>query len=189
MLVYEWICTLQFLRFAVGLLVQSSLVSLFDVFDLRSLSTKWASHRKQIVWNIFRLWRILLCWYIKPCMLLNQVCHVCVRFGEWVLTSKAMKRLLQAKGDYFGDWVFAQLSTSKFYSPRCLSNRVGQRDKGERSHGFTFERWSWPSWGIVEWTRTRRYGQDRNRESKLRKRICWPREHRREKGTQVNGER
>ena len=28
----------------------------------------------------------------------------------------------------------------QFYSPRCLSNRVGLRDKGERSHGFTFER-------------------------------------------------
>jgi len=40
MLVYEWICTLQFLCFAVGLLVQSSLVSLIDVFDLRSLPTK-----------------------------------------------------------------------------------------------------------------------------------------------------
>ena len=133
MLVYEWICTLQFLSFAVGLLVQSGLVSLFDVFDLRSLSTKWASHRKQIVWDIFRLWRILLCWYIKPCMLLNQVCSVCVRFGEcwhWKRWNDCCRR----KGDYFGDWFFALLSTSKLYSPRCLSNRVGLRDKGERSH-------------------------------------------------------
>ena len=38
--VYEWICTLQLLRFPVGLLVESSLVSLIVAFDLRSLPTK-----------------------------------------------------------------------------------------------------------------------------------------------------
>ena len=172
----------QFLRFAVGLLVEPSLVSLIVVFDFWSLSTKWASHRKQIVWDSFRQWRILLCSYINPYMLLNQVCHVCVRFGEcW-------------HGKRWNDAGETATISETDFSPcnpqaNCFSNRVKLRDKGERSDKFTFERWSWLSWRIVEWTRTLKYGQDRDRESKLRKRICWYREHRRKKRTQVNGER
>ena len=64
---------------------------------------------------------------------------------------------------------------------------TGYVTKGSEATNY-LERWSGHSWGIVERTRTRKYGQDRDGVSNLRKRIGWHREHRRKKGAQVNGE-